>query len=553
MNQDKPNIFLVDGVDFTSSVKSVEVAEADLVRLPRFGTIVPKYRSLIPLECKGDLESYLREKWSNHGPLAESNWVYKKYNHVSKEYEEYTGKVDFLTFTDLPIPDDEYSGLSIDLLAETEFTSVENQDQIVTNLLERKDFTGNSIEAFGSETQSVELTPVDIPNRSESGGTTNCEMVLIWEVLLRLFQKISGRNDCFRSSILGRTDGEVFTYPEDGKWSFIGFSSEQLVRQGSSSNYGIKTSLEEIFEFLYNLDPVALGVEIINGSRFYVLEKIDYFHDTSEVIWTIENPSGPQYFTNPDFLYSQVLTGFRTYSSTQDVGNLGGFLYTSWTKRSYVTPMYNKTENSYIIRTNIIVDPYLIQIVKETPISESSASTLTNRIFAFWLKRKSGGGFKLDKDYLSSGFNNPSTIYNLKFLPARTLHNHLKLLSIITKKSFDYRQATEIGFPGLTICQFEEGDGDVQISTQLAGESGSIQENEDKVHSGNEPIFLPDFLELEEIPVSEEEIRNIRSGAKKIVQVISEGTTRDYWIEEFTVSKNRASVILKERNKEYTN
>ncbi len=549
MSQDFPQILIVDGVDYSNSVQSLNVVEPDLTRLDHYGGKVFVFQGL-PLVCTADLAIHLRQKLANYGPLAESTFTYSRYNAAKGSYENITGRVDYLTLLDVPVGDIAAKGVQVNLQPDDEYVALQEKDQITTNILKRKDFDGASITAFANETHSVQLTAVNIPNRPETGGTTSCEMVLIWEVFLRLFQKITGRNDCFRSSILGRTDGEVFTYGVDGEWAFIAFSSEQLVRQGSSVDYGIKTNLREVFDFLYHQENVMLGIEEQNGALYFVLEKEEYFRDSSNVVATITEPNVAEFYTDPEKLYSRVLAGYRTFSSTQDVGNLGGFLYTAWTQRSYVTPMHKFLDNTYNIRTDVIVDPYLIQVVKETPISDDSGSTLTDRIFAFWLKRKSGG-FELDQDYTSSGFNNPGTLYNLKFLPSRGLEKHLPILAQATKLAFDYRQANEPGFSGITLCQFEDGEGAVSVSTQLTGETTAITENEDKPHSGVEPICLPNVLYVEH-PLSEEEKQLIRDNDKQLVRVTVEGVSKDYFIEEFMPREEGVTMVLKERNQDYT-
>lgn len=382
-----------------------------------------------------------------------------------------------------------------------------------TNLQELIDFDGDPITAFSGdhgETFTLSLTKTEIFGLTEI-VTSNCEIMLAWEVGVRLAQKLLGRNDAFRSDLLGRTDGEVFQTAADGRLAFISFTAGGLVQGNTTTDQPIRMSLDEFFDNINAIEPVGLGIVNINNVPFLFLEDLDFWFDsTSPITLNIPDPEGLRLVANKDRIFGKVLTGYRVFTKASDngTGQTNAYFETMHARRSYVTGLDFKTDERYIIRSNAIASPQLNEFVRNNPSTNNEADETARLLFYIVVKGDGGSprGFIVDNDQVSTtGVLDPTTQKNYLLTPGRTVLAHLKWINAGLIREFKNRQATEPGFTGFSPIKLIDADANFTASTRIGNESAEIAEDAD-LSAGVEPILLEDDIIIDTVLTEDENI-----------------------------------------------
>jgi hypothetical protein len=373
--------------------------------------------------------------------------------------------------------------------------------------------------------------------------------MLPWEIALRLAQKITGRNDALRSSLFERTDGEVYQSATDGRLSLISLTTSALVRGGSSSTYPIRLSLDAFFDFYNAFEPIGLGIEYINDEPYVVIEPMDYFYNsTDDALITFANPTGLKTVTNPERIYGKVLTGFRNFEkASETVAGADTFISAVHTKRSYTTRLDNKSNQTYNVRTNAIASPYLIEIVRNNPLSNNTSDE-TNGLFFHVVVKRSGGSFIVDNDYVSvTGISDPGTQKNYLITPGRTVLNHLKVINCALIREYKRREALGQEFKPIRV---QSGDGNYTASSRIGSEDAEIAENA-ALSAGVEPIYLEDDLIID-TAITESDYIDLMDNLTKRIKVTFDGVTYHGYIDEIKFNDlNKLTCRAKLANDDY--
>ena len=175
--------------------------------------------------------------------------------------------------------------------------------------IEFEPYTTNT--AFGSvEFFSFEFRQETVTDDSR------CDIMLIWEYFVRLFQAATGLEDPLRSTLLGRTDGELFTYPQDGEFSLIGVTIGSQIRGIPLTEKPIVAQIEESFKALNSLTPIGIGYE--NGK--FVIEKLEYFFNSNEIGLNLTNVKDIEEAPAKEWLFNEIKVGDKNYE-TEETGN----------------------------------------------------------------------------------------------------------------------------------------------------------------------------------------------------------------------------------------
>ena len=515
----------------------------------------PKYHSFIQSFSNKDLvfikgaRTYLKGLYDNKGSFASATFKVQRFSYASNEYINIVdGSLDFATYSD-----DEVAG-TLTLLFQTSTTEEKLLSRVRTrtSLHTLKDFDGNSIDAFTGdhgETYSLSITKTELDNLTEI-ATSTAEVMLAWEVALRLAQKIVGRNDALRSDLLARSNGSVFQSTSDGELAYLAFSNGGLIRGGSTSTYQLRISFDELFDILNSITPIGMGVEIINDEPFIRIEKAEYFYDNQNgVSWTISPPQGLVISSDTNSRYGRVLSGYRIYQKNSSEGVDGGVAFeeTLHGERSWVTGLDSVTDKAYNIRTNAIASSQLIEVVRNNPTSNNKSDETNNRIVLLQTLR-AGSSWSIDNSYVSqTGVNNPASQKNYKITPGRCILNHLKMINSCLNTEYKFKESTEVGFSGYSPILYQEGTGNTSASTQIGSESAEISENAD-LSAGVEPIYFDKLIELE-TTVTEDLYDTIQANLEKWVRIEYNGAIYYGYIDQMDFqSLNGLRLICKFAN-----
>lgn len=519
----------------------------------------PKYHAFIQSFSNKDLvfvkgaRTYLKNLYELRGSFISVTFKVQRYSFASNEYIDIVdGSLDFATYSD-----DEVEGnLTVLFQTSTIEEKLLSRVRTRTSLHSLKDFDGNAIDAFTGdhgETYSLSVTKTEIDNLTEI-ATSTAEVMLAWEVALRLAQKITGRNDALRSSILERSNGSVYQSTTDGELAYLAFSNGGLIRGGSSSTYQLRISFDEFFDIINSITPIGIGVELIDNEPFIRIEKVEYFYDNQNgSVWEINPPQSLRIVATPERRYGRVLSGYRVYekSSSEGIDGAVSFEETLHGERSWVTGLDSFTDTAYNIRTNAIASGQLIEIVRNNPVTDNKSDETNNRIVIMQTSR-AGATWSIDNSSVSTtGVNNPSSQKNYKITPGRCILNHLKMINGCLNLEYKYKESTEVGFAGYSPVLYQEGTGNTSASTRIGSESAEIEENAD-LSAGVEPIYYDKNLEIE-TTVTEDLYDTIQANLEKWVRIEYNGEVYYGYIDQMNFqSLNSLRLICKFANIDFT-
>ena len=539
----------VNAVDYISNVANWKNFLPTTKRNSKYHGFVQRFSNKELIFMKGS-RTYLKTLFEARGSFASVTFKIQRFSFSSEEYLDIVdGSLDFGTYSD-----DEVAGTLV-MLFQTSLDeeALLSRAKTRTSLHSLTSFDGESISSFSGdhgESYSLSVTKTEIDNFTEE-ATSLCDVMLVWEVALRLAQKIIGRDDCLRSTLLGRENGESFTYDADGELSYLAFTVGGLMRGGSKTEYPIRISLDELFDILNAITPVGLDIEYINDEAFLVIEKVEYFYDNQNgVTWDIDPPESLRFVTANDRRYGKVLSGYRQYEKTNE--DTGGVSYeeTLHADRSWITGLDKVTRNAYNIRINAIASSQLIETIRSNPITDLTNDQFNKEILLLQLSR-SGATWSIDNSYVSeTGVNNPASQKNYKITPGRCILNHLKLINGCLNSEYKYKEATEIGFSGWAPINYQVGSGNSGASVRLSGEDSEILENAD-LSAGVEPIFYDKNIEVG-TSITEDLYENIKNNLNKWVRIKYNGSSYYGYIDEIQFSSiNSLSLICKFANIDY--
>ncbi len=546
-------VLLLDGVDRTDDLDNFKDFLPKIKRHQRYDGFSQTFAEK-RLKFINGAAAAIRAKAAAYGAFAVSTLSVAIYDDATNIYTTVlNGTLDYKK----RIEDLIDGSVSILFFPNQDDSNFLNRSNVTTNLHELKNFDGNDVAAFTTpgpgETYTLSLTKTEIDGLNEI-ETSNCEIMLPWEIFLRLGQKIIGKEDAVRSTLLQRTDGSIYQGTSDGRLAFVGFTNGGLIRGGNTTDYPIQMSLDDFFGYINAIEPICLFIDYENGEPFLRLEGVDYVYDsTNPPIMTISNPTSFKREANESRVFGKILSGNRIFEKASDTGVSGtnNYINSVHTTRSYVTGLDKISSRTYNVRTNAIGSSYLKEVVRNNTISGGQSDEMNREIF-YQVVKRSGSDFVVDNDNTgTTGILNNSTQTNYLLTPGRTILNHLKMINGCVIQEYKRREIAEGGnFSGYNPIRFVEGDGNKSATSKIGSEAAYIAENAD-LSAGVEPIFLADDLKVR-FGLTAKEFQQLITGLSRRIRIVNGNDTYEGYLEELTfLTENLVELRCKERNPDY--
>jgi hypothetical protein len=254
---------------------------------------------------------------------------------------------------------------------------------------------------------------------------TQVRGLLVWEYLLRLCQKMTGLANPLRSAFFGRTDGEVYTYGSDGAGAGWLVTNGFQIRQFPLAERPIYGTFKQAIEALNAVHNIGVGVLEVSGTRYIVIEPIEYFYDATDVQLVISNPKEFEQQCAQDLLFSKLEFGNEKYEAEQPT-----ILRSPHTPRVYTTGLDAVVKNDYKFENPAIMSAHLIEQMRQDQyIADGSRDNRNDdEMVLINVKRDGGDWIVVHDDELASiaEYEFPETGLNLLYTPNRTLLNHAK-------------------------------------------------------------------------------------------------------------------------------
>ncbi len=296
---------------------------------------------------------------------------------------------------------------------------------------------------------------------------TTCEIMFPWEVFLRLCQKITGRNDCFRSAFFGRTDGEVKTYGSDGAGAFYAITSTKLLRGFPIATNPINTNLMAMFKNMDNIFLLGLGIVYESSVPYVSIEPMTTMMASGAsvaITWEADYP-GIDWESAIQYIWGNVQGGYSKYKLEQKPVH-----GSPHSPRQYNIPYLSEfSKKSFNGKCNFIASGHLIEQLRRDRYDENNQkdSTYDDDLIIIHMKRNGGGSFerKKDEDFSAvTNIDNPTTQYNLNITPARNVLRLAPLLLAGLQKRITFGGFTEY-------LRYQSGEANTDAETTITGDT----------------------------------------------------------------------------------
>lgn len=305
-------------------------------------------------------------------------------------------------------------------------------------------------------------------------AATSCNGVLVHEAYQRVLSSMTGQNNIFYSDYFGRTDSTP-AYAVDGSgalrmvtngyWlSGFPISTSTPPAEGEVDyRKGLFCSLSDLFSSTDATDCLGMSTELVNGRPVVRIEPRAFYYPTS-VVLALGSVTELSKSVAPEHLYGTAEVGFTTWKpAANETLEFNG-------KRSYTLPL-TITKNSYTALSPYIGGGYLIEEARRNRFDLATAqdSKADDNNYLICLRR-SGGLLVAERDEAFAevtGIPNPSTAYNLRLSPGRSLRRHGAFLqpTLYRRPAAKVRAGAVEGFNSL--------------STQLTTETTPVDERAD--------------------------------------------------------------------------
>jgi hypothetical protein len=335
---------------------------------------------------------------------------------------------------------------------------------------------------------------------------TQVKTVMIYEAIERCVQFYSDQIDCFRSTLLGRTDilgpDGLPLYEQDGDYSLIGITSGNNLR---GRDKPVLENLQALLEFVNSIACIGFGFKIIDGKQYFVLERRAQFYDVNNKVLSLKNVPDVKVKIDTKRLYNLFQFG---YEGKLDIGSVNAIDEIN-TPRSYRIPVVN-TKSKLIASTKMRTSGYQIEFQRRL-ISSTEESKLDDETFSVVLLRD-GDTFKTKKNegYAEiTGVFDPGSVYNIDITPRRNMENWLPFIASSLIRSFS------------KVITFSSGEVNYTASTRKVGELEPMFENGPVDLTNIIPIT--DYMTLSfSVPVTRDELALLRLNPEGYVEITDE-------------------------------
>lgn len=319
-----------------------------------------------------------------------------------------------------------------------------------------------------------------------------------YEVMKRIMTIITGREDTFFSTALGRTD---LGFPEDGEAALCGLSHGHWKRgfiKGDDLYKPFTTSIKDFMQSYGAVWGLAMGVEKIGFQERLIIENRDYFYNRNVTLrlgytddngkFIYEQVNNVERTVDAEKIYSEVTVGTDKFEPYEEIQGLDEF-----NTQSTFSTVINKIQNTFTLlskyRRDATGGEIARRLSKETKPTEDTQ--YDEKIFMEDMKRSATDVYQQRKwqdDFSAepTGIFDPDSATNLRLSQVRMiLRNGWELATSLIKYPKDF-------------IRFTSTEGNGSLETRLTGEDVYRKENEDIPNSDLErAVHEPELVAFE--------------------------------------------------------
>lgn len=271
------------------------------------------------------------------------------------------------------------------------------------------------------------------------------------------------------------------------------------------------TSFEDIYKFLFTLEPVGYDVTTVNGKNVIRLEPIEYFWNTAQKI-DIGDSIEVEYDTDQSKLFSSIEIGYSESGENEEVYGL----QVSHVVNTFTTPI-NSTNTVYNATNKWIASPEEHELTRRKPFvdfpDEDTQYDKNVLVYDCILENGVYSFREWEDDFTSvTGIFSPETFYNARFSPINCLLRHGKWFKSGLGKPIFQSQ----------FIRFASTTGNKVLSTTLIDGNTYTEGDNVLISDLDDPILTADNVSLT-TPYSEskeDQIRAIDNGERAAYSVV---------------------------------
>ncbi|HPJ65950.1 MAG TPA: hypothetical protein PK243_10545 [Flexilinea sp.] len=328
--------------------------------------------------------------------------------------------------------------------------------------------------------------------------------VMVHELGERLVKIMTGREDCFYSEILGRSD---IGYPQDGEASLLGLAHGMWIRQfdkypiNDENKYKpFTTKFKDYTDSLEAIWNIGLGIERVGFRERVRMEDMSYFYNNN-VLVKLGKQTGNQFeyiqvkkvkrSCAKEYLFSAIDTGYSKGGEYEEAMGLD-----EYNGKANFNTVITRVKSILTQISNYRADSYGLEFARRKPKSAYKTEDTTYDKDVFWMDLKRFGSiFKMRKwqdDFAQqpTGVFSPDTATNLRLSPVN-----------MTIRRGWFVAASLVSYP-LDYIRYGSSTANSNLKTRLIGgdEYSENGDDEQRIIQNQElkkARFVPEWVEFE--------------------------------------------------------
>jgi hypothetical protein len=321
---------------------------------------------------------------------------------------------------------------------------------------------------------------------------TRSKTVLIFEAIQKCCQYITSQADCFRSSLLSRSDVVL----PDGTSPYTGGDAGMFGITNGKNLRGLPSpliaSLKDLIDFVNAGWCVGFGFETIAGKQYLVIEQKDHFFNKNSRILSLGKVYDIKRTVDPKRFYNQIEVGFNSKIDIRQTNSNDEFN----TVRRFSIPVSN-TKNTLKVSTKMRGAGAELEYQRRlTPTTQDSK--LDDENFVVWVDRLFSIYFTMRDPFVTiENLYDPASAYNVILQPARMLKNWYKVIASSIIRSTD------------KVIKFAYGELNYKMTSRFLLETVAVSENGDYDLTEVEPLWDNEIYSFE-CPFSRNDMKLIK-------------------------------------------
>lgn len=336
---------------------------------------------------------------------------------------------------------------------------------------------------------------------------STCKGIMAYELCERLCQYYTNQINCFKSTVLGRTD-LLIPYDADGEAALIAFTNGWAIRK--SDTHQLFFNFKDVMQVLASAFGLGWGFEQQeDGTNLVVVEKIEYFYNRNLKILDLGQLPKVKTKVLAD-RYSQIIKyGYRDLKQIKQLNAVDEFNQ----GRQAATPLTQISNTLDLSAGQISASGYEIEnqrrqasVTTNSPLDEDRFIICALRDGAPVMGIQSWKNERAEDFTDITNLYDPASAYNLRIRPGKALRRWSKII------------ATNVVYGLNKVIKFSSGTGNYNLVCKGSDDNAAFSENANLDLTGVFPVYVPEGYEIPEWSLNRDQWRALLNSKYGYIQ-----------------------------------